>query len=90
MTAIELYKFIEDNNIENRYETDNETGIRDVLIFPYTFQVHDFYKLLGKSSFDDGGINCQMMDGYFAFWMKDLCEYHGIELQEVFGEDNNN
>ena len=80
MTARELYKFIED--IEWRYDDNN--GIEDVIIFPYTFQVGEFNKLLSNCVFDDGGIECKMMDGYFAFWMKDICEYHGIELNEVF------
>ena len=29
-----------------------------------------------------------MMNGYFAFWMNDILEYHDIELKEVFGEDD--
>jgi hypothetical protein len=30
-----------------------------------------------------------MMNGYFAFWMKDICEYYGIEINNVFvGEDS--
>ena len=87
MKAIELYKYIHENGIEFRYETHNDTGIRDVLIFPSIYQIEGFYKLLSRCSFDDGGIECQMMDGYFAFWMDDICSYHGVEIQEVFGED---
>lgn len=86
MTELELYKFINDNNIEwHKREND---GTPDVVIFPHIFQIEDFQKLLSKSSFDDGGIECRMMDGYFAFWMKDICEYYGVDMDKVFtGEE---
>ena len=54
MTALDLYKYINDNNIEWHYQ-DND-GTEDVMIFPYSFQIGDFAKLLCQSSFDDGGI----------------------------------
>lgn len=86
MKAIELYKFITENNIEWHYR-DNE-GTEDVLIFPYTFQMDELSKLLKSYDYCDGGIDCTLMDGYFAFWMNDLCEYYGIELSEVFNKDD--
>ena len=49
----------------------------------------DFSKLLSKYSFDDGGIECRFLDKYFAFWMKDICEYFDIDLVDIFGEDKN-
>jgi len=81
MEAIDLYKYINDNNIEWHYQ-DND-GTEDVIIFPYAFQVEDFNKLI-KDQVGDGGIECRMMGGYFAFWMNDICEYYGIELSKVF------
>jgi hypothetical protein len=82
MTELELYKFIKDNNIEWHKQDNN--GEQDVIIFPNTTEVKDFQKLLSYEMFDDGGIECRMMDGYFAFWMKDICEYYGIEIEKVF------
>ena len=49
----------------------------------------DFSKLIKNYNFDDGGLECRLMDGYFAIWMKDICEYFGIELEDVFGKDEN-
>lgn len=86
MTAIELYKFINTNGIEWHYR-DND-GTEDVLIFPYITQIEEFNKLLGSYMFDDGGIECTMMDGYFAFWMKDICEYNDIELSDIFNKED--
>lgn len=80
MSELELYRFIKDNDIE--WSRQGNDGTPDVLIFPYTFQVHDFYKLL-KGSIDEG-IRCTLMDGYFAFWMKDICEAHDIDIDKVF------
>lgn len=84
MTALELYKFINENDIEWRWETRIDTGERDVIMFPSAYIVEDFSELLSPTSFDDGGINCVMMDGYFAFWMNDICEHYGIKLEEIF------
>ena len=87
MTALELYKFINENHIEWRWDTNGNH--RDVLIFPSIWVVEDFNDLLSPTVYDDGGIKCVMMDRYFAFWMEDICSYYGIELTEVFGEDKN-
>jgi len=84
MTELELYKYINDNNIE-WHRRDND-GTPDIVIFPYTFQVEEFANLI-KSSIDEG-IECRLMNGYFAFWMKDICEYYGIDMDKVFcGEE---
>lgn len=85
MTELELYKYINDNNIEwHRRDNDN---VPDIVILPYIFQVEEFNKLL-NSYVSDGGIECRMMDGYFAFWMQDICDYYGIDSDKVFtGEE---
>ena len=86
MTAIELYKFIEENNIEFHYE-DND-GKEDVIIFPYIFHIDKFYQILNAGSIlDDDGIECILKDGYFAIWMNDICAYNGVELSEVFDKE---
>lgn len=86
MKAIELYKYINENNIE-WHRQDNE-GTPDVIIFPLTFQIEGFMKILSSGVFDDAGIECRIKEGYFAIWMKDICDYYGIELDEVFsGEE---
>lgn len=85
MTALELYKFIHNSNIECRWDfNDNK---RDVIVFIPIWEMTDFSKLLSKYSFDDGGIECRFLDKYFAFWMKDICEYFDIDLVDIFGED---
>ncbi len=86
MKSLDLYKFINDNKIE--WHKQNNDGGRDVIIFLYYYHIEDFRKILSTSLFDDSGIECRMKDGYFCFWMRDICEYYGIELNEVFDKEN--
>ena len=85
MTELELYKFINDNDIE--WHKENNDGTPDVIIFPSIYEIKDFHKILLPSSIlDDGGIECRMKDGYFAFWMKDICDHFDIDINKVFIE----
>ena len=86
MTELELYKYITENSIE-WHRQDND-GTPDVLIFPYYHQIEDFRKILSVRIFDDDGVACIMKDGYFAFWMSDICSHYGIDMDKVFVEDN--
>ena len=83
MTELELYKFINDNNIE-WHRQDND-GVPDIIIFPYFFQMEEFGKLM-KNFTRDGGLECRMLDNYFAIWMQDVCDYFGISSENVFKE----
>lgn len=84
MTELELYKYINDNNIE-WHRQDND-GTPDIIIFPLTFQIDEFVKLV-KGYASDDGIECRLKDGYFAFWMQDICDYYGIDIDKVFVGD---
>lgn len=82
MEALQLYKFIQDNNIEwHRNEND---GKDDVIIFVMIYQIKEFKELLSSTILDEGGIECRMLDGYFAFWMNDICDHYGIDMNKVF------
>lgn len=86
MTELELYKYIEENNIE-WHKLDNN-GVDDVFILPYYFQIESLHKILSSCLFDDDGIECRMKDGYIVLWMRDVCEYYGIEMNNIFIGDN--
>jgi hypothetical protein len=88
MTAIELYRYIHENNIEwHRYEHEGEM---DILICPYWWHIEDFCKLLGASDFEDAGVECHIKDNYFAIWMSGICDHHDIDIDEVFGKESSN
>lgn len=88
MKAVDLYKYIQNNNIE--WHREEKNGEEDVIIFPYFFQIKEFYELLDPTIFDDDGIECVMKDGYLAIWMKDICEYYDIDvdLNDIFEGDS--
>ena len=86
MSELDLYKFITNNDIE-WHRRENE-GTEDIIIFPNTFQLDDLIKILSPGLFDDGGVECHLMNGYVCIWMKDICEYSGIDMDRVFtGEE---
>lgn len=82
MTDLDLYKFINNNSIE-WHRQDND-GIPDVLIFPYTFQLEEFSKLTKGFYNDDRGLTIHLKDGYAAIWMAEICDYFGIDIDKVF------
>jgi hypothetical protein len=82
MTELQLFRYIHENNIE-WHRQDND-GTPDILIFPYVFQLEDFCKLVKGYNIDDGGLIIRLMNGYVAIWMGELCEYYGINMDNVF------
>ncbi len=85
MTAIEIYRFISENELEWSYNfRDNKP---DVILFVEIYNLEGFHKVLPRCIFDDSGLECYMKDGYFCFWMEDILAYSGIELEEVFQKD---
>ncbi len=82
MTELELYKFINNNDIEWHYH--NNDGDDDVIFFINFYQFNDFVKLFESSFFDEEGYDVTMKDGYFAIWARYICEYYGIVLKNVF------
>ena len=83
MTELQLYKFITENSIE--WSRKDNNGTMDVMIFPYTFNMEEFVKLIGKHGPEEG-IECVLANGYFAIWMNDVCNYFDIDPDNVFVE----
>lgn len=81
MTAIELYKFTRENKLEWHWYDE------DVILFIPNYDLDDWNKLLGHGITDEDGLECVMRDGYFCFCMKDICEYFGIDINEIFEKD---
>lgn len=82
MTELTLYKFINENAIEYHWH-DKKDGA-DVIAFIPFFNIKEFASILPSTIFDDEGIKCTMKEGYFAFWMNDICEYYGVDINNVF------
>jgi hypothetical protein len=85
MTALELHKFYH-GNLEYHWHYDNEkvSGHKeDVILFVEIYSISTFMKLTSVNNREEG-YECVMKNGYFCFWMADICERFGIELTEVF------
>ncbi len=86
MGELELYKFIKENDIE--YHWNKNDGNDDVIIFINFYELKDWSNLLGGEITHESGIDCIMKDGYFCFWMDDICGYFGIDITKVFDKEN--
>ena len=82
MKELELYKFINDNNVE--WHWVNNEGADDVIILPNFYLLEDFMKLQSIVYLSEDGIPCFLKDGYIGMFMADICEYYGIEIENVF------
>jgi hypothetical protein len=80
MTTAKFQNFIQGHFIEYHWNHDKS----DVYICLDFDKVQTFYELLSKCIFDDEGVECQMKNGYFVFSMTDICEYYGLNINEIF------
>ena len=81
MTELELYKFINDNDIEYHWHED------DVILFVNFYLLNDFTKLLGYNMLDEEGIICHLKESYIAIWMFSICEHFDIVLGNIFKKE---
>lgn len=86
MTELDLYKFITDNEVE-WHRHDNE-GEEDIIIMPYIFHLEEFSEITKDYDRDGQGLDIKLMNGYVCIWMKDLCEYFGVEMNNIFKGNN--
>jgi hypothetical protein len=82
MTGIQLVKFIHQNKVEWKW-FDN-----DVIMFVDFADLSDFQEMLGYGIVSEAGIDCTMKEDCIVFEMKDICNYFGIELAEVFDKQD--
>ena len=82
MTELELYKYINDHKIE--WHRAIRDGKEDILIMPAFDFLKAFTEMLGQSIFDDEGVESMLRDGYLCIWMQDICDFHGVEMNNVF------
>lgn len=84
MKALDLYKFVNENNIEYHWIE----GGKDVILFVSNQYLQEWNKLLGCHILDEEGIECTMKDGYLCFKMKDICEHFDTELSDIFKNES--
>ena len=86
MTSEQLTTWIIRNSIEFHVHL-NDFNEEDVIIFIDYYDIRGWFKLLGgydSSIFDEGGLECAMKKGYFAFWLSPILDYWGLDLIDWF------
>ncbi len=78
---LELYKFVSKNKLEYHWHND------DVVLIVNFYHLEEFNKLLGHEISDEDGITCTFKDGYICFMMNDICEYFGIDINNIFEKE---
>jgi len=81
MTALELYRFIQENKIEYRLQKNNE-GEDDVLCWFNFMELSEFTELLKLDIEYEIMGNIQRY--HVAVFMKDICFNNGFDFTEVF------
>lgn len=84
MTELQLFKFITENHVEWHEYENEDVGTKDVMIMPSFGQLEELNEILPSCIFDDGGIPATLKDGYICVWMRNICDYSGIEMENVF------
>ena len=83
MSEVELYKFISSAVAWHRQKND---GQPDILLFVDYTQLESFVKL--ASAYFDNSEQAQahavLKSNYACIWMVEMCDYYGIDIDNVF------
>lgn len=78
MTELDLYKFIKNNKIErHEYEWD-------IIWFISFWLLEEFCSMVWYSTFDEWWYEVRLKDDCIALSFNDMCDYHWIEIKNVF------
>jgi len=86
MTELELYEFIQENDIEYHSFTD-EYNQKDFLIFLRFSELKDFTKILGYNFLEEEGYDIVLKQDYVCIAMRDICEYFDIDMKNIFKKE---
>lgn len=83
MTALELYQYIQDNEICYSWKYNEDRECSDVLVWVSIYNIESFVKLI--STFDEE-IEFQMtlIQEDFVLFMGQICDYYEIDMKQVF------
>lgn len=82
MTELDLYKFLQDNNVEISWHGDEYLHI-----WLDSDYISDFVGLMDRCDADDGGIDCKLQNGgNVVINILDLCEEYGINPENILAK----
>lgn len=78
MTELELYKFINENQIEIDWRGN------ELLVWIEHYQLEEFCNLLDRCDADDGGLNCYLQNGgVVVLDLVPVCEEYEIDPNNI-------
>lgn len=86
MTELQFYKFIHDNNIEHRWERFYD-GREDVIIWVPFYHLKELANMI-DGFLDEGGCDVRFQPDCIAIEVRDMVEYFGIEIENVFPKND--
>lgn len=85
MSELELYKFINENDVEIRWEEE------ELLLWMDHWDMETFGEILNREDADDGGYPCQLQttlgQAIIVLDLVPLCEEEGINPENIFEKD---
>ena len=95
MTALELYQYIQENEIEWRYQLNDQVNEddecndanEDVIIFIDVWQIESFSILFSRITEESEPFIFHFNGEYFAIYMADICNYYEIDMKQVFKQN---
>lgn len=81
MTELQLYKFVEENNVSLRWDGD------ELIAWIPFLCISEFANLLGYDLLSDGGLDVNLQSDCIALDMTEICEYFGIEPENIFAKE---
>lgn len=80
MTELELYKFVQDKEIDWRGDS--------LILWIEPSEVQEFADVIDRCNADDGGLDCKIQqDGTVCIDLIDLCEEYDIEPENIFPKE---
>ena len=82
MSELDLYKFIHDNKLEIDWRMD------ELILWVDFDRLYEFTELIGYNYMADGGINVNLQSTGIALNIVNLCEYFGIEPENILTKED--
>jgi predicted CDP-diglyceride synthetase/phosphatidate cytidylyltransferase len=80
MTELNLYKFINENNIEWHYEQDG------IYMFVSFYLLKEFTAMI-RTYLSDSVFEVVLKDTYICLKINEICEYFDININNIFNKD---
>ncbi len=80
MTELELYKFVQDKEMDWRGDS--------LVLWLYPSEIDEFTELTGNNIFDDGGLEVHLQsNGSIAIELEEVCIFHGIDPEHILKKE---